>query len=604
MHPILFRLSSWLCVSALLVGCTAQVAGLPPMPMTPVTSAAGTVASGPVPPATHFSEATETPETSYRPPARATARPTATPSPTPTSEPVILNGPLTVALDPGLPEEWVGPLLGALNQIDQVQAANGIYPVQVLDQMDNAKIVIEAGPWGGSEVALAQRFFAVVAPFATLTDEISLEEIQLRWQGESENGSLMADGSTLQLLEPVLGEGHAVTVKPGDLLSELEEEPDALGIIPFDQIDPRFKVLTVDGVNILANDFDPATYPLISMLQIEGKEMALLVPLLSQAVSPATNRDGSKLSTLIMTGVTAMARGTGAAIERNYLTYPAAIISDTLSAADITHVSNEIPFLEDCVVNDTTNNLVLCSHTSYWEILEAIGTDIVGLSGNHVNDFGRDGAIESLTFYKDNGIPIYGSGFTVEEACAPLYWEHNGNTFAFVAALAFGPETAWATDELPGACYFYDYKQEILESVEALSDEVDIVAVELQYLEVYEPYPTFQQVDEFRELREAGADIVTGVQSHVPQAWETYGATDPGGPGTISFGLGNLFFDQMWSWETRTEQMARHTIYAGKVINTEILTAVLEDYSQPRWATPEERIDILTRVFNAAPARP
>jgi poly-gamma-glutamate synthesis protein (capsule biosynthesis protein) len=393
-------------------------------------------------------------------------------------------------------------------------------------------------------------------------------------------------------------------VEAGDLLNALEAAPNALGILPFDQIDPGFKVLTVDGINILDNHFDPAIYPLVSMLHISGKESGLLIPQLSNVIIPTSNRNANELTTLIMTGVTAIARGTGAAIERNYLTYPAAIISDTLSAADITHISNEIPFLEDCVVNNTANNLVLCSHTSYWEILEAVGTDIVGLSGNHVNDFGYDGAEESLTFYHENNIPIYGSGFNVTEACEPLMWEHNGNTFAFVAALAFGPETAWATDELPGACYFYDRKEQVLALVEELAEEVDIVAVELQYLEVYEPYPTFQQVQEFRELRDAGADIVTGVQSHVPQAWETYGNNDSGGPGTISYGLGNLFFDQMWSWETRTEQMARHTIYEGRVLNTEILTAVLEDYAQPRWATPEERADILNRVFSAAPPRP
>jgi poly-gamma-glutamate synthesis protein (capsule biosynthesis protein) len=60
----------------------------------------------------------------------------------------------------------------------------------------------------------------------------------------------------------------------------------------------------------------------------------------------------------------------------------------------------------------------------------------------------------------------------------------------------------------------------------------------------------------------------------------------------------------MWSWDTRTEQMARNTIYQGRVLNTEILTAVLEDYAQPRWATPDERAEILNRVFNAAPPRP
>jgi len=140
--------------------------------------------------------------------------------------------------------------------------------------------------------------------------------------------------------------------------------------------------------------------------------------------------------------------------------------------------------------------------------------------------------------------------------------------------------------------------------------EIDLVAIELQYLETYNPFPTDQQVVEFRELREAGADIVTGVQSHVPQAWEPYGGAtdgdtdDDGAPGIIVYGLGNLFFDQMWSWETRTGLIARHTIYQGRLLSSEILTTVLEDYAQPRWATPEERAGILESIHGAAPARP
>ena len=188
----------------------------------------------------------------------------------------------------------------------------------------------------------------------------------------------------------------------------------------------------------------------------------------------------------------------------------------------------------------------------------------------------------------------------VDEARAPLIWEHNGNRFAFIAALAFDPPGAWASADQPGACYYYDNKERILQMVRQLSAQVDIVAVELQHQETYEPYPIPLQVAEFRELRDAGADIVTGVMSHVPQAQEPYGQHDAGGNGFISYGLGNLFFDQMWSWETCTELAARHTIYGGKVINTELLTMVLEDFAQPRWATPEERADILGRIFAVA----
>ncbi len=576
-HCIKPAASGLVLLLLLLAGCTAQIAA-PPVPMTPVVPTAG-----PVPPVSHFVEPT--------------------PAPTPTPTPIVLQGPLTVALAPGLPEELSVPLLNALNQVDQVEAANGPQPVRVLDEADNASTLIEAVDARLAEHVLAERVFAVVVPFATVTDDVSLEELQLRWQGMDER-PILADSATTQLLTAVLGPGAGVTVDQSDLLAQLEETPDALGILPFDRLTPRYKVLRVDGVNVLSNQFVAQEYPLIAAISVRGPGAPLLVDLLQPVVEPVTNRDAERITTLIMTGVTAISRGTGAAIERNYLTYPAAIISDTLAAADITHVSNEVPFLEDCVVQNYENNLTLCSHTSYMAILEAIGTDIVGLSGNHVNDFGRDGARESLQFYRDNDMPIYGSGMNAEEACAPLMWEDHGNTFAFFAVLAFGPETAWATEDEPGACHYYDHKEEVLDHVRQLADEVDIVAVEFQHQETYEPYPIPIQIEEFREMREAGADIVTGVQSHVPQALEPYGSQDPGGPGIIAYGLGNLFFDQMWSWATRTELIVRHTIYDGRVVSTEVLTAVLEDFAQPRWAEPEEREEILTRVFNAAPPRP
>ena len=189
------------------------------------------------------------------------------------------------------------------------------------------------------------------------------------------------------------------------------------------------KALTVDGVNVLSNAFQVNTYPLAVTLSVEGNGSSLLAPLLQGAVQPATNRDASKLTQLIMTGVTAMSRVTALRMDQKGYDYPAQVISDVFSAADITHISNEVPFLDDCVADPTENNLILCSDTDYWAALAAMGTDIVGLSGNHVNDFGREGARRSLQWYRDNQIPIYGSGMNVDEACAPLIWEHNGNRF-------------------------------------------------------------------------------------------------------------------------------------------------------------------------------
>lgn len=528
--------------------------------------------------------------------------PTATPTPVPpTATPA--PPPLTWATAPGLSEADAAVVQAALAQVGVVATDSGARPLQQVADVAQANVRIGLAPLAVIAQPIVERFYAVVVPFATVTDDIALAEVQARWQGQG-GGPLYATQEAAADLPVILGaRALTETLTVEELRARLEAEPGALGVLPFDQLDPRFKVLTVDGINVLSNQLDPRTYPLAVAIMAEGEEVAALQPILRDALGPATNRDASRLTTLIMTGVTAMARGTAEKMEEKGYTFPAEIISATLKAADITHVSNEVPFIEGCVVNNTYMNLTLCSDYPYWAALEAIGTDIVGLSGNHVNDFGRDGARESLQFYRDRQIPIYGSGLNVEEACAPLLWEDHGNRFAFLAALAFEPASAWATEDEPGACYYYDHKEAILAKVRELSQQVDIVSVELQYLETYNPFPTDQQVVEFRELRAAGADIVTGVQSHVPQAIEPYGASDVGGPGVIVYGLGNLFFDQMWSWEVRTELYARHTIYEGRLLGTEILTGVLEEYAQPRWATAEERAEILQRIFNAAPAR-
>lgn len=528
--------------------------------------------------------------------------PTAQPAPLVADEPV--NGPVQVALSPALPGFAAAALRAAIEANATLDGASGAQPLSLAASLDagNARIDL-AGP-NDSGFALAQRYFAVVVPFDTVQDDIALDEVIARWDGSA---PVYTDDSGLNWLPALLGQPAVSTkgVDPEALIGLLEENRDALGIILFEQIDPRFKVLTVDGVSVLSNQLREGEYPLVAQVKVSGEGASQLLARLGDTVEPVTNRDPGKLTTLVMTGVTAMARGTAAAIERaGDPAYPARVIGPELALANITHVSNEIPFIEGCMVNNTENNLQLCSDPSYWAALELMGTDIVGLSGNHVNDFGRDGARESLGWYKENKIPVYGSGLTVDSACAPLLWESNGNTFAFIAALAYGPESAWVTEVEPGSCYYYEHKDRIINTVATLSKAVDIVAVELQYEETYFAYPTPTQVEEFRELRAAGADLVTGVQSHVPQAQEPYGAYDDGDDGMISYGLGNLFFDQMWSWETRTELYARHAIYDGRLINTEILTGVLEDYAQPRWTTPEERADLLQTIFDGAPDRP
>lgn len=539
-----------------------------------------------------------TPTPSQTPPPTASPAPTFTPTPTPV--------PITVGLDPALPEIYVKPLMDRLLSQSHVELAGQSHPLVLVEKEDNGTVQVIVGFTSLSQAGevVAERFYALAAPFATVPDGAPLAEVMARWQGTSPDPLIISEYAGMDL-SAILGETALPPTQAMTLPVDLAATPGAWAILPFQELDPSFKVLHIDGVNVLDNQLDPATYALAVAVSVTGESEAAkaVADLLAGAIQPVTNRDASRLTSLIMTGVTAMSRGTAEVMEAKGYDYPALVISDTLAAADITHVSNEVPFIDGCEVMNYSNQLQLCSDYPYLAALEAIGTDIVGLSGNHVNDFGRDGAVESITFYRDHNIPIYGSGMNLDEACAPLLWEDHGNTFAFIAVLAWDPPASWATDSLPGTCYYYDHKERVLDMITQLRDEVDVVSVEIQYFETYNPYPTYQQVYEFREIREAGAQIMTGVQSHVPQAMEAYGAQEVGGAGIIVYGLGNLFFDQMQQWSTRTELYARHTIYAGRLISTEILTGILEDFAQPRWATPEERADLLRTIFEAAPER-
>jgi len=547
------------------------------------TPAADTTSADSLTTATAVAPTAQTPASK---PAAITATPTRL-----AASPTVASG-LAIYCDPSLPAAWRQHLQKALRQ----------RPVMCVENAADARIHFALHPLSVADGEIGvQRFYAVVAPFATIRDDVSLAELQARWMGEA--GPLLVAEEAAGPLSVIFGEAPDRTIPAANMAAALQADDRAWGVLPFEQLDPSYKVLSIDGKNVLDKRLAPADYPLAVALTLSGPDANQASAVVQNAIQPATNRDVQRMTTLIMTGVTAMSRGTAAKMEEKGYVYPALVISNTLSAADITHVSNEAPFIKDCPVNNTYMNLILCSDYPYLQTLRAIGVDIVGLSGNHVNDYGREGALESLQFYKDQGIPVYGSGVNEEEACKPLMYESNGNSYAFLAALAWWPEEAWATASEPGACYYYNNRAKILERIHQLSQQVDIVSVELQFEETYNPWPTRDQVAEFRALHDAGADIVTGVQSHVPQAVEPYGAQDKKGPAVIVYGLGNLFFDQMQSWETRTGLIARYTIYEGRLLSAELLTTVLEDFAQPRWATPQERAEILRSIFDAAPPR-
>ncbi len=58
------------------------------------------------------------------------------------------------------------------------------------------------------------------------------------------------------------------------------------------------------------------------------------------------------------------------------------------------------------------------------------------------------------------------------------------------------------------------------------------------------------------------------------------------GDSFVHYGLGNLFFDQMWD-VYRNGFMDYHVFYEGRYLGMQLLTTRLEDASQPRPMTED-----------------
>ena len=74
----------------------------------------------------------------------------------------------------------------------------------------------------------------------------------------------MAD-STLAAFTALWGapaDGAVQTAPADQLIDDAWKNLPSWGIVPFESLDPKWKVLTVDGQSPIRKDFDPSHYPL------------------------------------------------------------------------------------------------------------------------------------------------------------------------------------------------------------------------------------------------------------------------------------------------------------------------------------------------------
>ena len=178
------------------------------------------------------------------------------------------------------------------------------------------------------------------------------------------------------------------------------------------------------------------------------------------------------------------------------------------------------------------------AHPSRVNILKELGVDIVSLANNHSYDYGAESLIDTMETLDEAGIFYFGAGHDLDEAMAPVYFEVQGKTIAYVGASRAEKYrlTPQATENSPGILRCYDTDL-FVQVIEEARENADYVIAYVHWGTEYSHELEEAQLDSGKEYIDAGADVVIGAHPHCLQGMEYY----KGKP--IVYSLGNFWFN-------------------------------------------------------------
>lgn len=391
-------------------------------------------------------------------------------------------------------------------------------------------------------------------------------------------------------------DGDVEVTDAEELFGESSNADETFAMTPVDELDYTRRLMSLNGKYYLDEMDSGAVFRVVRFESDSFKDE--IKPLVDETFGRDWPSKDSVL-TFAQTGVTAMSRGMNAKLNAvGDAKYFSQNIAEYLSQFDLTHTSNEASF------TDYASNNNICSDPRFMDTLTDIGLDIVELTGNHNQDCGDDAAIQSIDMYNEKGIKVVGGGKTADDAAVPLSISEKNNNITF---LAYNLSTGGATtDDTPGANQYYE--DSAAADISAAKERGDFVIVDIQYYECSAYASEYEdatcdradsaagdQVGFFRHLIDLGADVVVGTSAHQPQTFELYG------DGAIYYGLGNLFFDQIWWPGTTRSLILVHYFNNGKLLQTKIVPTVYNDTMQTKLMEKEDKGWFIQRLINVKP---
>ncbi len=273
---------------------------------------------------------------------------------------------------------------------------------------------------------------------------------------------------------------------------------------------------------------------------------------------------------IVATGDIIPARVTNAKMKAKGVDYPFLKVDELLKSGDFTVANLEAPLLENCQV--TLEGMSFCGTAEFAPAMKNHGISLATLENNHIGNHGLAGIEETKKILEKADLPY-------ARFDTPYVTTLKDIRFGFLPVNGVGPSIN---------------KELLATRIRQLKETVDVVIVCVHWGKeyTYDPLPAPGIApDDPREIAhtmvDSGADVVFGNHPHWVQGVEFYKE------GFIAYGHGNFIFDQEWSQETKEGVVGSYVFSRGKLVDVVFTPIVIEDFAQPRLATPPEADAIL-----------
>ena len=239
---------------------------------------------------------------------------------------------------------------------------------------------------------------------------------------------------------------------------------------------------------------------------------------------------------------------------------------------DLTVINHECPST-DIVAPLAKTFVFRCDPGALDEAVDA-GVDVASLANNHGFDQGPEGLIDSVRNLRRAGIVPIGAGASQEDADAPRYVDVHGWRIGLVGVgEVIDPDTQVAVGDEIGTAVGHDFPR-ALEAIEEAEERADLVIVVIHWGVELDTQPRDYQVEEARQMIDAGADAIFGHHAHRLQPMDTY----RGRP--IFYGLGNFVWPS-FSAEGSTTAVARVLVRPNGTLVGRLLPATIVSDGHP-----------------------